>query len=203
MSNKKLLIQKFEIKEVLPCITTPGYIRFIALADNRLDDVIPIIFIQTPPGKANYIINENTITLRMLDRNVTLYPSGKVSVTNTPDINEANKFLEILKDLINKAYEYYLKYGKPSKKEIENIKKKSWTDLYKFLPKLNCGKCGFPICSSFAVSVFQGDSKLSECTPLLDPKFATNLEKLVNHFGRMFLASLGLDLISEKNNIKK
>jgi len=195
MANRSDLINNIEIIEILSCLTTPGYIRFIAQADNTLDNVIPIIFIQTPPGKANYIQKENTITLRMLDRNVTLFPSGKIGVTNTPDITAARLFLdETLKPLINTAYKDLLKYGTPDQKQIEKIKKSSWMELYNCLPKTNCGKCGYPICSSFAVAVFQGDSRLSECSLLQDPKYSAKLKKLIDKFGRMFLASLGLDL---------
>ena len=197
--NNKNLVNHFEIKEVLPCFTTSGYIRFIAQADNRLDGIIPIIFVQTPPGKANYIQKDNSITLRMSNRNVTLFASGKVGVTNTPDLEAAKKFLDILKDLINNAYTKFLKYGTPSQKQIDEIRKNSWLELYQLLPKTNCGACGFPICSSFAVSVFQGDSKLSECILLQDPKYASNLKKLIEKFGRMFLTSLGLNLLTQEN----
>jgi len=52
----------------------------------------------------------------------------------------------------------------------------------------------YPICSTFAVSVFQGDSKLSHCGILKEPKFVVNLEKMVKKFGRMFVISLGYNL---------
>ncbi|MHA1273591.1 MAG: (Fe-S)-binding protein [Promethearchaeota archaeon] len=196
--EEKILVRNFEIKEILPCLTTPGYIRFVAQADNRLDDVIPIIFIQTPPGKANYIQKDNTLTLRMFNRNVTLFASGKIGVTNTPDVNAAKDFLyNTLKPLINNAYKDFLKHGPPSKDQIKAIKKSSWMELYKYLPGENCGECGYPICSSFAVAVFQGDAKLSQCKLLREPKYNSKLQNLIDKFGRMFLASLGLDLINE------
>jgi len=192
--NSKNIANHIKIKEVLACYTTPGYIRFIAQADNRLDDVIPVIFVKTPPGKATYIEKDNTITIRMFNRNVSLFASGKIGVTNTPDLEAAKKFLDSLKDLINNAYSDFLIYGKPNQKQIDEIKKNSWLELYHLLPKTNCGECGLPLCSSFAVSVFQGDSKLSDCVLLKDPKYASNLKKLIEKFGRSFLSSLGLDL---------
>ena len=67
-------------------------------------------------------------------------------------------------------------------------------ELYNYLPKANCGKCGYPICSTFPVSVFQGDSKLSQCEIVKEPKFVVNLEKMVKKFGRMFVISLGYNL---------
>jgi len=60
--------------------------------------------VQTPSGKVNYLQDENKITLRMFNRNVTLFPTKKIGVTNTPNIDLAHEFLnEILKSLINDA----------------------------------------------------------------------------------------------------
>ncbi|MHA1490348.1 MAG: (Fe-S)-binding protein [Promethearchaeota archaeon] len=186
------LIKDFEIKEILPCLTTPGYIRFVAQADNELEDVIPTIFMKTPPGKANYITKDNSLTIRMENRNVTLFASGKIGVTNTPNLDAAKDFLQTkIKTIINDAYQDFLTHGTPDQKQIDAKKKNSWMELFSFLPKTNCGKCGFPICSSFAVNVFQGESRLSECELLKDPKYASKIEKMVNKLGRMFLISLG------------
>lgn len=42
-------------------------------------------------------------------------------------------------------------------------------DLYKKLPKKNCGKCSLKACMPFAISVIKGDTPLDEC-PLLSPE---------------------------------
>ena len=44
IEEKPILVKKVEIKEILPCFTTPGYIRFTAQADRKIAEVIPIIF---------------------------------------------------------------------------------------------------------------------------------------------------------------
>ncbi|MHA1309456.1 MAG: (Fe-S)-binding protein [Candidatus Helarchaeota archaeon] len=197
MESKKneVLVNKIEIIEILPCFTTPGYIRFIAQADNRLDDVIPIIFLSNPIGKSNYAIKENTLTIRLSDKisdhNVTFFPSGKIGVTNTRDKDAAQEVIKIIKEMINNAYKEYLINGRPSEKELIDIKKISWMDLYKYLPKTNCGKCGFQACSAFAINVLQGDSKLAQCVLLNDPKYSKNLEKLKKRFGKILISSLG------------
>ncbi|RLG92762.1 hypothetical protein DRO37_09055, partial [Candidatus Bathyarchaeota archaeon] len=49
--KKDVLVRSFEIKEVLPCLTTPGYVRITAHADREIGEVIPIIFLSYPPGK--------------------------------------------------------------------------------------------------------------------------------------------------------
>src|ERR1700690_632129 len=42
-------------------------------------------------------------------------------------------------------------------------------ELYKKLPRTNCGKCGPRACMPFAVSVIKGDAVPSDC-PLLPPE---------------------------------
>ncbi len=191
MSRGKSLVSSFEIKEVLPCITTPGYIRFRAQADSKIGEVIPIIFLKYPPGKASYDESKNSLTLHIFNRLITLHPSGEVAVTNTKDREEANEMLEKIKKIINEAYEDYLKYGKPRKEEIEAARTISWMKIYNLLPKINCGKCGFEVCSAFAVSVLQGNAKLSQCEPLKDPKYTKNLEELKKELGPFLLRTLG------------
>jgi ArsR family metal-binding transcriptional regulator len=192
-AEEKVLVNEFEIKQVLPCFTTLGYIRFIAQANHEIGEAIPIIFLRFPPGKATYIEEENTLTLRLFNRMITFFPSGKIAVTNTKDEKEAKEILEKIKGIINEAYTDYLKFGKPSKEEIEAAEKVSWMDIYAYLPKTNCGKCGYQVCSAFAASLLQGEVKLSNCTPLKESPYLSNLKKLEQTFGKYLLYALGWD----------
>lgn len=36
-------------------------------------------------------------------------------------------------------------------------------EIFKILPKTNCGDCGLPTCFAFAAAVFNGDKRLEEC----------------------------------------
>lgn len=189
----KVLVNEFEIKQVLPCFTTLGYIRFIAQADHEIGEAIPVIFLRFPPGKTTYIEKENTLTLRLFNRMITFFPSGKIAVTNTKDEAEAKEILEKIKGMINEAYADYLKFGKPSKEEIEATERISWMDVYSYLPKTNCGKCGYQVCSAFAASLLQGEVKLSSCTPLRESAYLSNLKKLEQTFGKYLLCALGWD----------
>ena len=189
-AEKDVLVRSFEIKEVLPCLTTPGYIRFTAQADREIGEVIPIIFLSYPPGKANFSPRENSLTLNIYNRLITFFADGKVGVTNTPDIEEAKEILKVIGGIINYAYKKYLKYGKPSGEEIEKARNLSWLDIYNCLPKTNCRECGYQVCSSFAVSVLQGNVKLFKCTLLSDPKYRANLEELKRKMGRRLFEAL-------------
>jgi ArsR family metal-binding transcriptional regulator len=122
---------------------------------------------------------------------ITFFPSGKIAVTNTKNEGEAKEILERIKGIINEAYADYLKFGKPSKEEIEAAEKVSWMDIYAYLPKTNCGKCGYQICSAFAASLLQGETKLSNCTPLKEPKHLESLKTLEKNYGKRVLCALG------------
>ena len=50
--------------------------------------------------------------------------------------------------------------------------------LYKLLPKLNCGKCGDPSCMAFVYKLQKGERKAEACPPLLEPRFSKQLEEL-------------------------
>jgi ArsR family metal-binding transcriptional regulator len=112
-------------------------------------------------------------------------------VTNTRDKEEAKEVLQKIKDIINEAYRVYLKYGKPSSKEIEAGMKLDWMDIYNHLPKTNCGKCGFQTCSAFSISLLQGETQLAKCISLREGEFAQNLKKLKEKVGGLVLKSLG------------
>jgi len=42
-------------------------------------------------------------------------------------------------------------------------------EVYKLLPKTNCGKCGFPTCLAFAMQIAAGKKSIEDC-PDVDPK---------------------------------
>ena len=177
------LVTRFEIKETMPCFTTRGYIRFVAQADSQLDKVIEIIYLKFPPGLVTYAQQENAVTLRVLNRLITIFSSGKIGVTNTKDLNEAHEILCKVRDIINEAYADYLKYGKPKPEDVEAAKKLSWIEIYKCLPQTNCGKCGYQTCSALALAALQGGAKLAQCTLLKDPRYYINLARLRKTLG--------------------
>jgi len=53
-------------------------------------------------------------------------------------------------------------------------------EIYKLLPRTNCGDCGEKTCMSFAFKLLTGEKKLEECKPLYTSKFDKNREKLEN-----------------------
>jgi acetyl-CoA decarbonylase/synthase gamma subunit (EC 2.1.1.-) len=51
-------------------------------------------------------------------------------------------------------------------------------EAYKFLPATNCGECGEPTCMAFAAHLIDRSHKLTDCAPILEPKFKKKYEEL-------------------------
>ncbi|WMW22640.1 acetyl-CoA decarbonylase/synthase complex subunit gamma [Methanolobus mangrovi] len=51
-------------------------------------------------------------------------------------------------------------------------------EAYKFLPATNCGECGEATCMAFAAHLIDRSHKLTDCTPILEPKFKKKYEEL-------------------------
>ncbi len=52
------------------------------------------------------------------------------------------------------------------------------TEIYKYLPRTNCGECGETTCMAFAVKLVNREAFLQQCPPLMKPEFKKNFEKL-------------------------
>jgi len=85
---------------------------------------------------------------------------------------EAKEVLEDIKDTINEAIK---KEVIPSPKEKIRVE---LMDIYKYLPQTNCGKCSEQGCYIFAIKLIAGQVALDKCTPLKEPEYTYNQERL-------------------------
>jgi acetyl-CoA decarbonylase/synthase complex subunit gamma len=63
-------------------------------------------------------------------------------------------------------------------REKKGIREISPIDVYKLLPRTNCGECGVPNCMGFATKVVNGEAGLDQCPPVLTPRFTESYERL-------------------------
>lgn len=52
-------------------------------------------------------------------------------------------------------------------------------DVFKLLPRTNCGECGVPSCMAFAVALVEGNHRLDDCPALMVDAGAVNRERLI------------------------
>ncbi|MHA1339452.1 MAG: (Fe-S)-binding protein [Promethearchaeota archaeon] len=191
----KPFVKTITITGFLKCVTTPGYIRFLCKTDDNFTELIPVILLSYAPGLSSYSSADGSLTLKIYNRMVSFLPPNEIGITNTKDKDAAVEFTQILGDILNRAYNYYLKNGSPTEREIEAVKKVKWLDIYAFLPRLNCKKCGLEVCSAFAVSVMTGEKKLNECPFLKEPKYKKKLLNFRKKFGERLLTALGCECL--------
>lgn len=66
----------------------------------------------------------------------------------------------------------------PHEKKKKGIREISPIDVYKLLPRTNCGECSLPNCMAFATRVVNGEAVIDECPPILTPAHARARESL-------------------------
>jgi ArsR family metal-binding transcriptional regulator len=143
------LVNSVSIKKILPCLATKGKIRLSMQLDSSLDgDVIPTLVSKFPPGKVNFLKHKKILTLSDYDRIITVYPSGKITMNNTRDKEEA---VEIIKEYMVKINQSYVESQSGvhvSEDLFQKLSKIGPIAIYNCLPKTNCEECGEATCLS-------------------------------------------------------
>ena len=103
---------------------------------------------------------------------ITAYATGNITMTMISSENEARQVLDGLVRTINEAIAKGITPVPREKIKIDHA------EIYEYLPKTNCKICGEQSCYTFAIRLMGKETTLDKCTPLLDPKYATNLEHL-------------------------
>jgi len=173
---KDKLVHDIAITEVTPCLSDSERIKFLAQADRPLSEVLEILYLYIPGS--NYSEALGSLTYKRKRRMVTLFSTGKISMTYVKDRDEAAKLLEELKDLINRAFAYCVSHGKPESDLLELRKKVDLCEIYNSLPKTNCKECDEPSCYVFAIKLMSGEKELHGCTQLRLSQYANKLATL-------------------------
>lgn len=167
-----MLVENYEIIEVLPCLADAKKIRVIAMISDDVSEVLP--YINAINKKAIYIKNANAITMTEEGKLITIHPR-KIAITKLKDEAEAKEILDRTIKLINNTFERkdeivpdYEKRGKP------NV-----LDLYKLLPKTNCRNCGELTCLAFAVKVISESMSIMRCSNLFKAENKNNRERIL------------------------
>ncbi len=94
-----------------------------------------------------------------------------INLTKFDNVTHLYELLDWVKDLLN---------GIDSRKNeitpcYDFIKYPAPTELYKLLPKTNCGRCGERSCMAFAGKLSRMNAELEQCGPMFDDVNAKNL----------------------------
>jgi ArsR family metal-binding transcriptional regulator len=166
------LVETILMGEVSICVADTNKIKFIAQADRPLGEVLSILYLYLP--NANYSDGLGMVSYKQNQRLATVFSTGKISMTYVNDKQEAERLVEELRGLINRAITHHIIHGSPDPRLIDAKRRLSVKTVYDNLPRTNCKECGEDSCYAFAIRLTNGDLSLDSCSPL---RAAPNVEK--------------------------
>ena len=99
-------------------------------------------------------------------------------MTYVKDRQQAEKLVEEIRTLINRAYIHLKTHGKPVWALAEAKKTLSAMKLYEKLPRTNCQECGEQTCFAFATRLLNNEKLLQDCIPLTTTQKAETRHQL-------------------------
>lgn len=163
-------IEITEIMQLLPCIADTTKFRIIARVSPPLGGALKLLEPLFP--RARYSDKIGALIIQKNNIMITAYSTGNVTMTMIRSEQEAKDVLDDLRNTINNAIAKGITPVPREKVKVDHA------EIFQYLPKTDCRICGEQSCYSFAIRLVGGETALDKCTPLLDAKFATNLEHL-------------------------
>ena len=142
-----------------PCVADETKIRLIAHISGDLTEVFP--YLNTEMKQGSYNRHGPTFTFMDAYRMVSLYPH-RITVAKADELVDAWRTLEAIRQRVNQTWARRASIA-PS---YEMREKPPALEIFKRLPRTNCGVCGEATCLAFAVKVWQGSASPSACKPV-------------------------------------
>ncbi|CAH2212229.1 (Fe-S)-binding protein [Tepidibacter aestuarii] len=168
-----MYLEEVKMNFIQPCTADAARIRFKAKFSTDISEILP--YINAVVKDAIYNKKVQSLTIRKEFRIITIYGTN-LAVSKAINESEAYEIMDLVKDLVNKTYE--------RKDEIEPLyemrEKPDILQVYKYLPKLNCKKCGESTCLAFASKLLSGIQKIKKCGHIYEEANRENLDKVEN-----------------------
>ncbi|RME22724.1 MAG: hypothetical protein D6806_12500 [Deltaproteobacteria bacterium] len=163
-----------------PCVADETKIRFVAECEKDMDPVLP--YLNAVMSAASYNPQARSLTFLLGQRLVSL-GGRRITVAKADGIVDAWRCLDRVKGMLNEAW------ARRSEIEpcFESRSRPPALELLKRLPGDDCGACGELTCMAFALRLWSGEVKLSDCRPLYRPENEERLRAL-----RQICAGLGV-----------
>ena len=156
---------------IQPCTTDSLRIRIKAIFSRDISDIFP--YLNTYLKTGIYNKKANTFTFNKGHKIITMY-SDNVAIAKLLNETDAFETLDYLKETIN-----LVDNSRDSIEPSYEMKKlPSPIELYSYLPKLNCRKCGQATCLAFAAKVLNGQEKVKKCIHLYEKGNKINCDKV-------------------------
>ncbi len=141
------------------CIADSEKIRIVAQTVPPVGELLKYIHASFP--RASLSEKLGVVSWKEDTKTYCVYSNGKVTITQLKDKEEAREKLSELKARLNAIWRDRDNINLTRQKKVLGP-----LDVYKLLPKTNCGKCGSSTCLAFANAVLSQSKELSMCTGL-------------------------------------
>jgi ArsR family metal-binding transcriptional regulator len=156
-----MLLEDFEYKvKTSKCDSSATRLRAVAELEADVSCVFPYLNARFPD--CDYYPDVRVLRLKRGERVYTIH--SNMIVTGVRDVSEAHAVFARVRDLINDTWE---RRSEIPPREAPRVRAAPM-EVYKSLPRTNCGACGEKTCMAFAVKVASGAAEREEC-PALQP----------------------------------
>jgi ArsR family metal-binding transcriptional regulator len=167
-----MLIEDYDL-EVFTPPCEPGAERYAARARLMVDISEALPYLNATLRGAVYLPEANALTWKKGGHNIAFH-AYEIATSNVEDREGAEKELKGLIDLVNRTWERRAEITP----NYETRQRPTPMAVYRLLPQTNCKMCGEPTCYTFAIKLVASQRKISECPPLLEAQYATQLSAL-------------------------
>lgn len=163
-------LEVVEIRQLLPCIADSTKFRTIARLEPALAGALRLLEPLFP--RARYSDKLGALLIQKGNKLITIYSGGNVTMTMVGGQSDACETLEEIRNTINEAISRGITPVPREKVKVDHA------EIYEYLPKTNCQACAEQSCYAFAIKLVGRETALDRCTPLLESRYATNLEHI-------------------------
>ncbi len=157
-----MLLQDYQLEVFRPkCNPNFESVHCVAKLETDISEALP--YLGTSVGGGMYIKYPPSLTLRMGGRLITLH-AKEIFINAVNEVSEAEKIMKWLIKEINDSWNNRA-YLEPM---VESPPQPRMIDFLRLLPQNNCGKCGEPTCTVFAVSALEGAKGCDDCPDMSD-----------------------------------
>ncbi len=141
------------------CLPSEIFVTATVEFGDDLSELMP--YLNAELGPCVYERNIPFLRFRRDGKLIAVYPK-KVAIAGLRDEEEAREVLEWFRETVN-SVESRKDLIEPSFWSLSNLKP---LDVFKLLPRTNCGQCVQRTCMAFAAAVVTGEATIDECPPL-------------------------------------
>lgn len=182
-----MCFRRAAIMVLAPCVADETKIRLIAHLEGDLGPVLPYLNAVMP--QASFTPAADLLTFMDGYRMITLY-RHRITIAKADEIVDGWLTLE----RIRRAVEHTWADRHQIEPSYEIHKRPPAIEIFKRLPRTNCGRCGQPTCLAFALRLWTGEGSISLCLPVFeDNGSASHLKEALSEI----CAGMGLAAVSE------